>query len=70
MNNKKRKLIYIQIKNSWRISGFSTDSPIIINVGSQHNYNWNPKYPLTEIHMDFKNKDDIIKYGVKAIGFR
>lgn len=68
MNNTQKKLRYIRIKNSWRRPGQEL-SKFVITVGTQHNFEWNPKYPLSEIHMDFTKRDDIIKYGVKNVRF-
>ena len=64
MNRKKRKSIYINIKNSWK--KYLNDNKIIEltlcikNTFSRHN----PKHPFNQIIMDFKNRDDIVKYGV------
>lgn len=69
MNRKKKKLKYIRIKNTWR-SELKHTSIIDITVGTQHNFHWNPRYPLNKIVMDFKRRDEIIKYGVVKVGVK
>lgn len=68
MNRKKKKLIYITIKNSWR-KHLTNTKVIDITTTGLHNLVPNPKYPLNRIIMDFKNRDEIVKYGVKCILF-
>lgn len=53
-SSKKRKLMYIQIKNSWREPGKSL-LPFTITTY------------LGEIYMDFSKKDDIVKYGLMQV---
>ena len=66
MNRKKKKLMYIRIKNSWR--KYLTTSKIIdITTTFYHGLAHNPKYPLNKIIMNFKNRDEIVKYGVKCV---
>lgn len=40
---------------------------IELTVGCNHVYPINKKYPSNMIVMDFLNKEDIIKYGVKRV---
>ena len=64
-NNKTRKLLYINIKNSWREPGQKL-SPFTITTCCG-GFSLNPLWPVGEIHMDFSKRNDIIKYGVKKI---
>lgn len=66
MNNKKRKLFYIQIKNSWRLARVDMSQPIVLTTTVHHNFNHNHRHPLSEIHMDFSDRDSIVKYGVRC----
>ena len=62
MNRKNKKLIYISIKDSWR--KYLTHSKIIdITTTMHHGLLHNTKHPLNRIIMDFKNRDEIVKYG-------
>jgi len=63
MNRKTRKLRFIRIKNSWR-SDLKNTSIIDITTSMDHGFLHNPKHPLNRIIMDFKNRDEIVKYGV------
>jgi hypothetical protein len=65
MNRKKRKLIYIRIKNSWK--KYLKYSNIIDITMNSHNFLYNPKNPTNRIIMDFKNREEIVKYGIKRI---
>jgi len=66
MNRKKKKLIYIGIKNSWR-KHLTHTNIIDITTTVHHNLKHNPKHPMNKIIMDFKNRDEIVKYGVKCV---
>lgn len=66
MNRKKRKLIYIRIKNSWRKELLHSNM-IDITTCYSHGLPYNPKYPMNKIIMDFKNREEILKYGVMKI---
>lgn len=65
LNNKTKKIRYIRIKNSWRFHHIG-DEIIRITIGSNHGLPINPKYPKNQIVMDFKKRDEIVKYGVKC----
>lgn len=65
MNRRQKKLKYINLKNSWRLSGVDVSKEIVITC-SHHNFEHDPRYPLSEIHLDFKDRDRILKYGVRA----
>ena len=66
MRNKKKKLLYIRIKNSWR-KFLDKNKMIHITTGGD-NFPHNPKHASNEIIMDFKNREEIIKFGAMAIG--
>ena len=69
MNNKKKKLLYIKIKNSWRRPGKELE-PFTITTSFQNGLPINPLYATNEIRMDFKKRNEIVKYGVmKVRGF-
>jgi hypothetical protein len=62
MNRKKKKLLYIRMKNSWRRYFLYPNQ--IITITCYHNFNPNSKYPKNEIVMDFRNRDEVVKYGI------
>lgn len=62
MNRKKKKLLYIRMKNSW-LRCIDKDKMVYITTSYTH-YPHNPKYPLNQIVMDFKKREEIHKYGV------
>lgn len=64
MNRKKKKDRYIAIKNSWRWQ-LKDWGRIEITISSHSIFPHNPKHPRNMIIMDFKNRDDIVKYGFK-----
>ncbi len=68
LNNKTRKLRYINIKNSWR-KDLRYSKTIDITITMHNNLLHNPKYPLNKIFMDFRNREDIVKYGIVKIRF-
>jgi len=41
---------------------------IEITTIAHHGLSHNPKHPLNMIIMNFKNRDEIVKYGVKRVG--
>jgi hypothetical protein len=72
VNRKKKKNIYINIKNSWKkhLLSIWRDHPSstkIIDITTSPNLilRPNPKHPSNKIIMDFRNRDEIVKYGVK-----
>ncbi|HMG14879.1 MAG TPA: hypothetical protein VK590_05510 [Saprospiraceae bacterium] len=64
MNRKKRKERYIKIKNSWRSHIKKWGNIVDITIGWNHAYDLNPRYPRNKIVMDFKNREEIVKFGV------
>lgn len=67
MNRKKRKLTFIKIKNSWK-EELKKNDIIDITTSDSFGFVQNPKHPRNKIMMDFKNKEEIIKYGVMKVG--
>ncbi len=55
--------MYIRLKNSW---GPLSKTIIDITTCGYHNGPHNPKHPINRIVLDFKNREEIIKYGVKC----
>jgi hypothetical protein len=50
------------MKNSWRRYFLYPNQ--IITITCYHNFNPNSKYPKNEIVMDFRNRDEVVKYGI------
>lgn len=50
----------------WRLARVDMSKPIVLTTTVHHNFNHNHRHPLSEIHMDFSDRDSIVKYGVRC----